>query len=93
MQVRTRMLGPVAYPVDQAVVDKNTSLLSNRDRQGTAFDDAGYGRRCCASSTASTLATRIEILEFQCSIALNDLCTSIQKRRPIPGGVFTWAEI
>jgi len=33
MQVRTRMLGPTAYPVDQAVVDKNTSLLDNRDRQ------------------------------------------------------------
>jgi hypothetical protein len=31
--VRTRMLGPTAYPVDQAVVDKNTSLLDNRDRQ------------------------------------------------------------
>ena len=33
MQVRTRMLGPTAYPVDQAVVDKNTTLLSNPDRQ------------------------------------------------------------
>jgi hypothetical protein len=33
MQVRTRMLGPTAYPVEQAVVEKNTSLLSNRDRQ------------------------------------------------------------
>ena len=32
MQVRTRMLGPTAYPVDEAVVDKNTNLLSNRDR-------------------------------------------------------------
>jgi hypothetical protein len=32
MQVRTRMLGPAAYPVDDAVVDKNTNLLSNRDR-------------------------------------------------------------
>ena len=32
MQVRTRMLGPAAYPVDEAVVDKNTNLLSNRDR-------------------------------------------------------------
>jgi hypothetical protein len=33
MQVRTRMLGPVAYPVDAAVVDKNTRLLNNPDRQ------------------------------------------------------------
>ena len=33
MQVRTRMLGPVAYPVDQGVVDKNSSLLGNPDRQ------------------------------------------------------------
>ena len=33
MQVRTRMLGPTAYPVDPAVVDKNTALLANPDRQ------------------------------------------------------------
>jgi hypothetical protein len=33
MQVRTRMLGPVAYPVDAAVIDKNTQLLSNPERQ------------------------------------------------------------
>src|SRR5436305_304479 len=33
MQVRTRMLGPMAYPVDPTVIDKNTSLLSNPDRQ------------------------------------------------------------
>jgi hypothetical protein len=29
MQVRTRMLGPTAYPVDPAVVDKNASLFAN----------------------------------------------------------------
>jgi ribulose-5-phosphate 4-epimerase/fuculose-1-phosphate aldolase len=33
MQVRTRMLGPTAYPVEQAVVDKNASLFSDPDRQ------------------------------------------------------------
>jgi hypothetical protein len=33
MQVRTRMLGPMAYPVEQGVVDKNTTLLDNPDRQ------------------------------------------------------------
>jgi hypothetical protein len=33
MQVRTRMLGPTAYPVDPTVVDKNTSLLANPERQ------------------------------------------------------------
>ncbi len=27
------MLGPVAYPVDQAVVDKNAALFSDPDRQ------------------------------------------------------------
>ncbi len=32
MQVRTRMLGATAYPVEQAVVDKNTTLLANPDR-------------------------------------------------------------
>jgi ribulose-5-phosphate 4-epimerase/fuculose-1-phosphate aldolase len=33
MQVRTRMLGPTAYPVDAAVVDRNTALLANPERQ------------------------------------------------------------
>src|SRR2546423_4924871 len=28
MQVRTRMLGPMAYPVDPTVIDKNTSVLA-----------------------------------------------------------------
>ena len=32
MQVRTRALGPIAYPVDQHAIDKNTELLSNPDR-------------------------------------------------------------
>src|SRR3981189_643258 len=32
MQVRTRMLGPTAYPVEQAVVDKNAALFENPDR-------------------------------------------------------------
>ena len=32
MQVRTRMLGPTAYPVEQAVIDKNEQLFSNPDR-------------------------------------------------------------
>jgi hypothetical protein len=31
--VRTRMLGPTAYPVEQAVIDKNTAVLANPDRQ------------------------------------------------------------
>jgi hypothetical protein len=33
MQVRTRILGPTAYPVDPAVVDKNARLLDNPERQ------------------------------------------------------------
>lgn len=32
MQVRTRILGPTAYPVDQIVIDKNAELVSNPDR-------------------------------------------------------------
>src|SRR3984957_7713780 len=33
MQVRTRMLGPSAYPVEQAVVDKNAALFVDPERQ------------------------------------------------------------
>ena len=32
MQVRTRMLGPMAYPIDQAVIEKNENVFSNPDR-------------------------------------------------------------
>jgi ribulose-5-phosphate 4-epimerase/fuculose-1-phosphate aldolase len=32
MQVRTRMLGPTAYPIEKAVVDKNETMFSNPDR-------------------------------------------------------------
>jgi hypothetical protein len=32
MQVRTRMLGPTAYPVDPVVIDKNTAVIANPDR-------------------------------------------------------------
>ena len=32
MQVRTRMLGPTAYPVEQAVIDKNEQVFSNPER-------------------------------------------------------------
>src|SRR5215216_1941176 len=31
MQVRTRMLGPTAYPIEQAVIDKNEQLFGNSD--------------------------------------------------------------
>ena len=32
MQVRTRMLGPTAYPVEQSVIEKNETVFSNPDR-------------------------------------------------------------
>jgi ribulose-5-phosphate 4-epimerase/fuculose-1-phosphate aldolase len=32
MQVRTRMLGPAAYPVEPCVIDKNEALFHNADR-------------------------------------------------------------
>jgi ribulose-5-phosphate 4-epimerase/fuculose-1-phosphate aldolase len=33
IQVRTRMLGPTAYPVEVSVIDKNAALFSNPDRR------------------------------------------------------------
>ena len=60
MQVRTRMLGPIAYPVDPAVIDKNTRLLDNPERARNCARPRWSGRRCCASSTGWTRATRIE---------------------------------
>jgi ribulose-5-phosphate 4-epimerase/fuculose-1-phosphate aldolase len=31
MQVRTRMLGPTAYPIDKMVLESNAALFTNRD--------------------------------------------------------------
>ena len=69
MQVRTRMLGPTAYPVEQAVVDKNAQPVLRTPTGRNCARPRWYGRRCCASSTGSTPATRIENLEFWCSVA------------------------
>src|SRR6266567_8879121 len=32
MQVRTRMLGPTAYPIEKLVIERNEELFSNPDR-------------------------------------------------------------
>jgi ribulose-5-phosphate 4-epimerase/fuculose-1-phosphate aldolase len=32
MQVRTRMLGPTAYPIEKAVVDRNEGFFHNPER-------------------------------------------------------------
>ena len=32
MQVRTRMLGPTAYPVEESVIEKNATVFGNPDR-------------------------------------------------------------
>jgi len=42
----------------------------------------------CANSIGRIRVTGIELFGLWCSIALNDLCTTESKRRPIPGGVF-----
>ena len=91
MQVRTRMLGPTAYPVEQAVIDKNADAVRPTRTARNCARPRWSGRRCCASSTASTPATGIEIFRFWCRSGLNNLCTTESKRRPIPGGVFVWS--
>ena len=78
MQVRTRMLGPTAYPVEQAVVDKNERCSRQSRPRRNCARPRWSGRRCCASSTASIPATGIEIFRFRCRIASNDLCTTNQ---------------
>src|SRR6201999_34376 len=42
MQVRTRMLGPSAYPVEPDVIDKNTRLLANPERQELRSTTLGW---------------------------------------------------
>ena len=78
MQVRTRMLGPTAYPVEQAVIDKNTAVLANPDRAGTALDHAGLAAAAAQARPARPQLQELKFPEFRCSIAANDLCTSSQ---------------
>ena len=88
MQVRTRMLGPTAYPVEQAVIDKNTSVFANPDRAELRSTDAGMAAAAAQARPARSQLQELKFPEIRCSIAANNLCTSLPKRRPIPGGVF-----
>ena len=60
MQVRTRMLGPVAYPSTKAWWTRTAACLAIPTGRNCARP-RWYGRHCCASSTGSIPATRIEI--------------------------------
>ena len=61
MQVRTRMLGPTAYPVEQAVIDKNAALFIESRPAGIALDHAGLAAAAAQARPARSRATRIEI--------------------------------
>ena len=60
MQVRTRMLGPTAYPVEQAVIDKNDKLFAQSRPRGTALDQAGL-----AAAAAQARPHRSELQELK----------------------------
>ena len=59
MQVRTRMLGPTAYPVEQAVIDKNERLFRQPGFCGTALDQPGV-----AAAVAQTRSHRSRLPEL-----------------------------
>ena len=75
MQVRTRMLGPSAYPVEQAVVDRNETLFSNPDRCGNALDQPGVAAAAAQARPHRSQLQDLRFPRFRCSIARNDLCT------------------
>ena len=67
MQVRTRMLGPTAYPIEQAVIDKNEQLFHNRRFRGTALDRSGV-----AAAAAQTRSHRSGLPELKfCDFRVN----------------------
>ena len=76
MQVRTRMLGPTAYPVEQAVIDKNDQRVRQPRSRRIALDQPGMAAAAAQARPARSRATGIEISRIWCSIAANDLCTS-----------------
>ena len=90
MQVRTRMLGPTAYPVEQAVIDKNERLFGNPDRPELRSTKLVWPPLLRKLDRIDPELPELKFWSFACRIASNDLCTTESKRRPIPGGVFIW---
>ena len=83
MQVRTRMLGPTAYPVEQAVIDKNTVLFGNPERAGDIPDPGRVitvlGKMLCgrfddaaALSLGSRTRRRLALVERRCGAIAGD---------------------
>ena len=60
MQVRTRMLGPTAYPVEQAVIDKNERAVRQSRPRRNALDQSGV-----AAAAAQTRPHRSELPELK----------------------------
>ena len=88
MQVRTRMLGPTAYPVEQAVIDKNEQLFANPDRAELRSTNLVWPPLLRKLDRHRSQLPELRFLRFPCRVSSNDLCTTESKRRPIPGGVF-----
>ena len=62
MQVRTRMLGPTAYPVEQAVIDKNERAVRQSRPRGTALDQPGVA---AAAAQARSHGSQLPELKFR----------------------------
>ena len=93
MQVRTRMLGPSAYPIEQAVIDKNETAVRQSRSRRIALDQPGVAAAAAQARPARSQLQELKNLQIRCRIAFNDLCTfGKSKRRPIPGGVFICVE-
>ena len=88
MQVRTRMLGPTAYPVEQAVIDKNEQAVRQSRSRGTALDQSGVAAAVAQTRSHRSQLPELKFSDFRVEWSSNDLCTTESKRRPIPGGVF-----
>ena len=70
MQVRTRMLGPTAYPVEQAVIDKNAASV-HRPRPGrTALDHAGVAGAAAQTRPARPRLQELKFSEVSCRVTL-----------------------
>ena len=69
MQVRTRMLGPTAYPVEQAVIDKNEQAVQQPRSRGIALDQSGVAAAAAQARPHRSELPELKFWEFRCRVA------------------------
>ncbi len=90
MQVRTRMLGPTAYPIEKAVVDKNETMFSNSRSLGIAFDEPGVATAAAQARPHRSQLQDLRFPDIGVVSSRNDLCTTNQNAAQFRAASLVW---